>query len=77
MKTVKVHCLDDEDSTGIECQQAMHVCQGMYHCPHLLPSLLQGCERYEANMDELAALSALRGEQNAAQRTDIEVSALT
>ncbi|KAI0707243.1 hypothetical protein C8Q76DRAFT_860398 [Earliella scabrosa] len=76
-KTVTVYCLDDDYTTGVECQQASHVCQGVYHCPHLLPSLLEDCERFEANMDEVAALSALRGEQNAAQRTDIEASALT
>ncbi|TFK94419.1 hypothetical protein K466DRAFT_593594 [Polyporus arcularius HHB13444] len=77
-KTVTVHCLDDDDSSGgVECQQATHVCQGIYHCPHLLPSLLEDCERYEANLEEVAALSALRGVQNAAQRTEVEASALT
>ena len=72
-----MYCLDDDYSTGVECQQATHVCQGIYHCPHLLPSLLEDCERYEADMGEVAALSALQGEQNAAQRTDVEASALT
>lgn len=76
-KTVRVHCLDEDDSTGVKCQQAMHVCQGIYHCPHLLPSLLEGCKRYEADMNEVAALSTLRGQQNAAQRTEIEASAVT
>ncbi|KAJ2926622.1 hypothetical protein H1R20_g10478, partial [Candolleomyces eurysporus] len=49
---------------GVACQYAQHVCGGCYHCSELDLTLLNGCERYEPDEDEMRELFEAQCEQN-------------
>lgn len=48
---MKVFAFDDS-GTGVLCRAASHKCPGIYHCEHILPQLLNGYERYEADDED-------------------------
>lgn len=76
-KTVQVLALLDKDGKPVHCRQATHRCQGIVHCDHLDPKLLEGCERYECNPDERKDLWEADRQVNERNHTSVEAQAIT
>ncbi|KAL1943444.1 hypothetical protein VTO73DRAFT_4519 [Trametes versicolor] len=75
-KAVKVLALKDEDDAGgVLCQHADHVCQGIYYCEYLDPTILANCERFRPDQSEVRQLAEAECEQNVAQTSSEEADA--
>lgn len=59
----------------IPCRYAKHVCQGVYHCVHVDPSILQDLERYEPSEKDQQWIYQQEHQLDIAQRDDPTVRA--
>ncbi|KAI0356054.1 hypothetical protein OH77DRAFT_1538515 [Trametes cingulata] len=74
-KTVKVQALSNDKNSPVECQQADHICQGIYRCEYLDPSILDHCARYVPDPEEVRELAEAERLQNVAQTSSEEAEA--
>ncbi|PPQ86716.1 hypothetical protein CVT24_012477, partial [Panaeolus cyanescens] len=60
---------------GQKCQLAEHDCQGIYHCSELDMSLLDTCQRYAPDDDEMRDLFEAEREINGVEGSSLEILA--
>lgn len=66
-KATKVYSLD-----GQPCQVSEHLCQGVYHCSELDMTLLDGCQRYDPDEDEMRQLFEAERDINISENSTVE-----
>ena len=57
------------------CQYAEHQCQGVFHCSEMDMTLLEGCERYEPDDEEMRELWEAEREVNVQETSSANLRA--